>query len=163
PERVLPDQKGRHALDALFFSPVKLVAGDAVDARVGIDAQVRDADPRLLRPRRPRRVEGLRQGDVDLTGPDLRDAHPAPTRAGPGGEAGGAPGPRPSSDTVRPHASIWTRRPLRAASRMASQTTAQRYPSSKVAPSGATERVVAIAVKRWWSSWTRDASQPIPW
>src|SRR5262249_41083563 len=78
PERVLADEVRRDALHRLLLSAVELVARDAVQPRVGVDANVAKTDPRLLGAGRPRGEEGHRQLYVDLSRADLRDAHALP-------------------------------------------------------------------------------------
>ena len=91
PERILADQFARHPRDALFLGAVEFVAGDPGDARVGVDAEVREPDLCFDAPGRPRRMERLRQRDVDLARADLRDAHGLPPQ---GGRGNGVPRPR---------------------------------------------------------------------
>ena len=90
PERILADQFARHPRDALFLGAVEFVAGDPGDARVGVDAEVREPDLCFDAPGRPRRMERLRQRDVDLARADLRDAHGLPPQ---GGRGNGVPRP----------------------------------------------------------------------
>ena len=89
PQRVLADEVRGDALHRLLLGAEELVAGDAVHARVGLDPDVAETDPRLRDAGRPRRMERRRQLDVDLPGTDLGDAH----RPGVGRAAHLRPGP----------------------------------------------------------------------
>ena len=78
PERILADEVRGDAPHRLLLGAEELVAGDAVHARVGLDPEVAESDPRLDGAGRPGRMEGGRQADVDLSRANLRDAHHLP-------------------------------------------------------------------------------------